>query len=70
MAALHLDLNLLWVLMYCSLVSGYFHDFIEEQTMMLKVFLDDDLGSTAHDRRKAPHDPHSHDAIYIDASIT
>ncbi|RWW60278.1 hypothetical protein BHE74_00032734 [Ensete ventricosum] len=32
--------------------SGYFHDFTEEQTMMRKVFLDDDLRSTAHDRKK------------------
>ncbi|RWW43130.1 hypothetical protein BHE74_00051244 [Ensete ventricosum] len=38
--------------MQCSLISGYFHDFTEEQTMMLKVFPDDDLGSTAHDRKK------------------
>ncbi|RZS12960.1 hypothetical protein BHM03_00044470 [Ensete ventricosum] len=38
--------------MQCSLISGYFHDFIEERTMMLKVFPDDDLGSTAHDRKK------------------
>ncbi|RWW48807.1 hypothetical protein BHE74_00045086 [Ensete ventricosum] len=48
----HQLLNQLWVLMQCSLISGYFHDFIEEQTMMLKVFHDDDLGSTAHDRKK------------------
>ncbi|RWW01996.1 hypothetical protein BHE74_00031636 [Ensete ventricosum] len=40
------------VLMQCSLISGYFHDFTEEWTMMLKVFPDDDLGSTAHDRKK------------------
>ncbi|RZS03251.1 hypothetical protein BHM03_00033413 [Ensete ventricosum] len=38
--------------MQCSLISGYFHDFIEERTMMLKVFPDDDLGSTAHDHKK------------------
>ncbi|RRT37175.1 hypothetical protein B296_00056366 [Ensete ventricosum] len=38
--------------MQCSLISGYFHDFTEEQTIMLKVFLDDDLGSTAHDHKK------------------
>ncbi|RRT70805.1 hypothetical protein B296_00004068 [Ensete ventricosum] len=38
--------------MQCSLFSGYFHDFTEERTMMLKVFPDDDLGSTAHDRKK------------------
>ncbi|RZR88383.1 hypothetical protein BHM03_00015948 [Ensete ventricosum] len=47
----HIQLNQ-WVLMQCSLISGYFHDFTEEQTMMLKVFPDDDLGSTAHDRKK------------------
>ncbi|RRT39923.1 hypothetical protein B296_00033484 [Ensete ventricosum] len=35
-----------------SLISGYFHDFTEERTMMLKVFLDDDLESTAHDHKK------------------
>ncbi|RWV81954.1 hypothetical protein GW17_00056579 [Ensete ventricosum] len=38
--------------MQCSLISGYFHDFTEEQTMMLKVLPDDDLGSTAHDHKK------------------
>ncbi|RZS24067.1 hypothetical protein BHM03_00057098 [Ensete ventricosum] len=38
--------------MQCSLISGYFHDFIEERTMMLRVFPDDDLGSTVHDREK------------------
>ncbi|RRT83837.1 hypothetical protein B296_00002716 [Ensete ventricosum] len=38
--------------MQCSLISSYFHDFTEERTMMLKVFLDGDLGSTAHDRKK------------------
>ncbi|RWV77793.1 hypothetical protein GW17_00061336 [Ensete ventricosum] len=47
----HIKLNQLWVLMQCSLISGYFHDFIE-RTMMLKVFPDDDLGSMAHDRKK------------------
>ncbi|RRT33663.1 hypothetical protein B296_00056429, partial [Ensete ventricosum] len=36
----------------CSLISGYFHDFTEERTMMLKVFPDDDLGSMAYDRKK------------------
>ncbi|RZR98273.1 hypothetical protein BHM03_00027595 [Ensete ventricosum] len=40
------------VLMQCSLISGYFHDFIEERTMMLKVFLDDDIGSMARDLKK------------------
>ncbi|RRT63625.1 hypothetical protein B296_00017035 [Ensete ventricosum] len=38
--------------MQCSLISGYFHDFTKERTMMLKVFPDDDLGSTTHDRKK------------------
>ncbi|RZS10438.1 hypothetical protein BHM03_00041662 [Ensete ventricosum] len=38
--------------MQCSLFSGYFHDFTEERTMMLKVFPDDDLESTTHDRKK------------------
>ncbi|RWV90485.1 hypothetical protein GW17_00047306 [Ensete ventricosum] len=48
----HIQLNQLWVLMQCFLISVYFHDFTEEQTMMLKVFPNDDLGSTAHDRKK------------------
>ncbi|RWW36117.1 hypothetical protein BHE74_00058879 [Ensete ventricosum] len=48
----HQPLNQLWFLIQCSLISGYFHDFTEERTMMLKVFPDDDLGSTAHDRKK------------------
>ncbi|RWV93951.1 hypothetical protein BHE74_00050543 [Ensete ventricosum] len=38
--------------MQCSLISGYFHNFTEERTMLLKVFPDDDLRSTAHDRKK------------------
>ncbi|RWW01229.1 hypothetical protein GW17_00035749 [Ensete ventricosum] len=38
--------------MQCSLILGYFHDFTEERTMILKVFPDDDLGSTAHDCKK------------------
>ncbi|RWV80592.1 hypothetical protein GW17_00058110, partial [Ensete ventricosum] len=38
--------------MQCSLISGYFHDFTEERTMMLKVFPDDNLRSTAHDHKK------------------
>ncbi|RWV77644.1 hypothetical protein GW17_00061497 [Ensete ventricosum] len=37
---------------HCSLISGYFHDFTKERTMMLKVFPDDDLGAMAHDRKK------------------
>ncbi|RZR93577.1 hypothetical protein BHM03_00022121 [Ensete ventricosum] len=48
----HIQLNQLWFLMQCSLISGYFHDFTEERTMMLKVFPDDDLRSTTHDRMK------------------
>ncbi|RZS26020.1 hypothetical protein BHM03_00059309 [Ensete ventricosum] len=48
----HIQLNQLWVLMQCSLISGYFHDLNEERTMMLKVFPDDDLGSTTHDCKK------------------
>ncbi|RWW15013.1 hypothetical protein BHE74_00018368 [Ensete ventricosum] len=48
----NIQLNQLWFLMQYSLISGYFHDFTEERTMMLKVFPDDDLGSTAHDRKK------------------
>ncbi|RZS13785.1 hypothetical protein BHM03_00045412 [Ensete ventricosum] len=38
--------------MQCSLISSYFHFFTEEQTIMLKVFPNDDLGTTAHDRKK------------------
>ncbi|RZR75950.1 hypothetical protein BHM03_00000535 [Ensete ventricosum] len=48
----HIQLNQQWILMQCSLISGYFHDFTKERTMMLKVFPDDDLGSTTHDRKK------------------
>ncbi|RWV81410.1 hypothetical protein GW17_00057173 [Ensete ventricosum] len=48
----HIQLNHLWFLMQCSLISGCFHDFTEEQTIMLKVFPDDDLGSMAHDSKK------------------
>ncbi|RWV91170.1 hypothetical protein BHE74_00033748 [Ensete ventricosum] len=48
----HIQLNQIWFLMYCSLISSYFHDFTEEQTVMLKVFPVDDLGSTAHDHKK------------------
>ncbi|RRT57359.1 hypothetical protein B296_00004195 [Ensete ventricosum] len=51
-ATSQLKLNQLWVLMQCSLISGDFHDFTEEWAMMLKVFLDNDIGSTAHDRKK------------------
>ncbi|RWV84221.1 hypothetical protein GW17_00054079, partial [Ensete ventricosum] len=48
----NIQLNQLWVLMQFSLISGYFHDFIKERSMMLKVFPDDELGSTAYDRKK------------------
>ncbi|RWW01433.1 hypothetical protein GW17_00035526, partial [Ensete ventricosum] len=48
----HMQLNQLWIPMQCSLILGYFHDFTEERTMMLKVFPDDDLGSTTHDHKK------------------
>ncbi|RZS01026.1 hypothetical protein BHM03_00030811, partial [Ensete ventricosum] len=48
----HIQLNQLWFLMQCSLISSYYHDFTEERTMMLKLFPDDDLGSTTHDRKK------------------
>ncbi|RZR74652.1 hypothetical protein BHM03_00040546 [Ensete ventricosum] len=48
----HIQLNQLWVLMQCSLISGYFHDFTKERTMVLKVFPDDDLRSATHDRKK------------------
>ncbi|RRT53251.1 hypothetical protein B296_00047325 [Ensete ventricosum] len=48
----HIQLNQLWILMQSSLILVYFHDFIEERTMMLKVFPDDDLGSTTHDCKK------------------
>ncbi|RRT59940.1 hypothetical protein B296_00011820 [Ensete ventricosum] len=48
----HIQLNQLWVLMQCSLILGYFHDFTEKRTMMLKVFPDDDLRSMAYDRKK------------------
>ncbi|RZS15776.1 hypothetical protein BHM03_00047656 [Ensete ventricosum] len=50
----HIQLNQLWFLMQCSLTSGYFHDFTEERTMILKIFPDDDLRSMAHDRKKEP----------------
>ncbi|RWW39482.1 hypothetical protein BHE74_00055192 [Ensete ventricosum] len=48
----HIQLNQLWVLMQCSLISSYFHDFTEEYIMMLKVFPDDDLRSTTHNCKK------------------
>ncbi|RZR85006.1 hypothetical protein BHM03_00011933 [Ensete ventricosum] len=33
-------------------ISCDFHDFPQDRTMMLKVFPDNDLRSTAHDRKK------------------
>ncbi|RRT48208.1 hypothetical protein B296_00012751 [Ensete ventricosum] len=47
-----ISLNQLWVLMQCTLISSYFHDFTEERTMMLKVFPDDVPGSMAHNCKK------------------
>ncbi|RRT40406.1 hypothetical protein B296_00037865 [Ensete ventricosum] len=35
-----------------SKISGDFHDFTQDRTMMLKDFLDDDLRSTAQDHKK------------------
>ncbi|RWW72080.1 hypothetical protein BHE74_00020131 [Ensete ventricosum] len=48
----HIQLNQLWFLMQRSHISGYFHDFPKEQTMMLEVFPDDNLRSAAHDCKK------------------
>ncbi|RWW47134.1 hypothetical protein BHE74_00046898 [Ensete ventricosum] len=39
----HIQLNQLCFLMQRSHISGNFHDFTKEWTMMLEVFLDDDL---------------------------
>ncbi|RZR96099.1 hypothetical protein BHM03_00025063 [Ensete ventricosum] len=36
----------------CSHISGFFHDFTRERTMMLDVFLNDDRQSTTHDCKK------------------
>ncbi|RWW40138.1 hypothetical protein BHE74_00054462, partial [Ensete ventricosum] len=47
----HIQSNQLWLLKH-SQISGYFHDFSKEWTIMLKVFHDDDHQSTAHDRKK------------------
>ncbi|RWV91816.1 hypothetical protein GW17_00045862 [Ensete ventricosum] len=35
-----------------SQISSYFHDFSKEQTMILEVFPDDDIGFMTHDRKK------------------
>ncbi|RRT72008.1 hypothetical protein B296_00003077 [Ensete ventricosum] len=48
----HIQLNQLWLLKQCSQISGYFYDFSKEQTIMLKVFLDDDHKSTADNHKK------------------
>ncbi|RWV96253.1 hypothetical protein GW17_00041050 [Ensete ventricosum] len=48
----HIQLNQLWLLKQHSQISGYFHDFSKEWTIMLKVFPDDDHRSTTHDRKK------------------
>ncbi|RWV84522.1 hypothetical protein GW17_00053757, partial [Ensete ventricosum] len=47
----HIQPNQLWLLKH-SPISGYFHDFSKEWTIMLKVFPDDDHRSMAHDRKK------------------
>ncbi|RWW69462.1 hypothetical protein BHE74_00022935 [Ensete ventricosum] len=47
----HIQLNQLWLLKH-SQISGYFHDFSKEWTIMLKVFPNDDHRSMAHDRKK------------------
>ncbi|RWW81371.1 hypothetical protein BHE74_00010254 [Ensete ventricosum] len=48
----HIRPNQLWLLKQYSQISGYFYDVSNERTIMLKVFLDDDHRSTAHDRKK------------------
>ncbi|RWW66028.1 hypothetical protein BHE74_00026631 [Ensete ventricosum] len=45
-------LNSPWLLMQHFQISGDFHDFPQDRTMMLKDFLDDDLQSMAQDREK------------------
>ncbi|RWW60779.1 hypothetical protein BHE74_00032198 [Ensete ventricosum] len=41
-----------WLLIRYFQILGDFHDLPQDQTMMLKVFLDDDLRSTAQDHEK------------------
>ncbi|RZS28943.1 hypothetical protein BHM03_00062601 [Ensete ventricosum] len=41
-----------WFLMRHSQISGNFHEFPQERIKILKVFSDDDLRSTARDRKK------------------
>ncbi|RZS25796.1 hypothetical protein BHM03_00059047, partial [Ensete ventricosum] len=48
----HIQPNQLWLLMQRSQISSYFHDFSKEQTMILEVFPDDDIGFMTHDRKK------------------
>ncbi|RZS04814.1 hypothetical protein BHM03_00035206 [Ensete ventricosum] len=48
----HIQPNQLWLLKQRSQISGYFHGFSKERTIMLKVFPDDDHQSTTHDHKK------------------
>ncbi|RRT36074.1 hypothetical protein B296_00040219 [Ensete ventricosum] len=48
----HIRSNQLWLLKQHIQISGYFHDFSKEWTIMLKVFPNDDHRSTAHDCKK------------------
>ncbi|RRT54252.1 hypothetical protein B296_00049300 [Ensete ventricosum] len=41
-----------WFLMRHFEISGDFHDFPQEWTMMLEVFANDDLRSTTRDHKK------------------
>ncbi|RRT82911.1 hypothetical protein B296_00006564 [Ensete ventricosum] len=41
-----------WLLMQYFKISGDFHDFPQDRTMMLKVFLNDDLQPTTQDHEK------------------
>ncbi|RRT48074.1 hypothetical protein B296_00035238 [Ensete ventricosum] len=44
--------NLPWLLMRHFQILGEFHNFPQDRTMMLNVFLDDDLRSTTQDHEK------------------
>ncbi|RWW70455.1 hypothetical protein BHE74_00021856 [Ensete ventricosum] len=48
----HIQPNKLWLLKQRSQISGYFHDFSKEWTIILKVFPEDDHRSMTHDRKK------------------
>ncbi|RRT56001.1 hypothetical protein B296_00025501 [Ensete ventricosum] len=48
----HIQPNQLWLLKQRSQISGYFHGFSKERTILLKVFPDDDHQSTTHDHKK------------------